>query len=80
MSESATDVMNRTRGSLKLGGNPKDILPSALIKVMAEEGATLPLQLAGGNGAILTTAPQKPGLTDLKPIMHHQIKSLFPEE
>ena len=53
MSESATDVLNRTGGRLKLGGNPKDLLPTTLLQVMAEEGVTLPPQLAGGNGAIL---------------------------
>ena len=49
MSETATDVMHRTRGSLKLGGNPKDMLPQALINVMAEKGVQLPPELAGGN-------------------------------
>ena len=52
-SESATEVMNRTGGRLKLGGNPKDQLPIGLINLMAEKGATLPPQLAGGNGACL---------------------------
>ncbi len=49
MSETATDVMHRTKGSLKLGGNPKDVLPKALLNVMAEKGVTLPPELAGGN-------------------------------
>jgi hypothetical protein len=49
MSETATDVMHRTKGSLKLGGNPKDMLPKGLLNVMAEKGVTLPPELAGGN-------------------------------
>ena len=49
MSETATDVMHRTRGSLKLGGNPKDMLPIGLITAMAEKGVQLPPELAGGN-------------------------------
>ena len=49
MSETATDVMHRTKGSLKLGSNPKDVLPKALLNVMAEKGVTLPPELAGGN-------------------------------
>jgi hypothetical protein len=48
-SESATNVMNRTKGSLKLGGNPKDVLPIALLSAMAEKGVNLPPELAGGN-------------------------------
>lgn len=53
MSESAMDVMYRTGGSLKLGGNPKDILPQALVKVMQEEGVGLPASLAGCNGPVM---------------------------
>jgi hypothetical protein len=41
--------MNRTKGSLKLGGNPKDVLPIALLSAMAEKGVNLPPELAGGN-------------------------------
>jgi hypothetical protein len=86
MSESALEVMNRTGGSLKLGGNPKDILPTTLIKVMKEEGVGLPPQLAGFNGPVQTGKIAKTPKGDpsdsstLRPIIHHQIKPLFPEE
>jgi hypothetical protein len=74
-SESATEVTNRTGGSLKLGGNPKETLPKLIRNVFESREESLDERHSSHQDA-----PVHP--TGVAKIIHHNIQqSLFqPDE